>query len=135
MAGAVNAVGRSLTWTTLARNRSAHVSIVSRNGKTTIRIAENMEPLTRRARVLAAVGGGYLTAGTVAFIGGTHHAGPIAAIVAAVAAFGIVASTARYSFANSVKKRQKRFRGLLDELARQTQDSVEGSAERRTLKP
>ncbi|HVX41929.1 MAG TPA: serine/threonine-protein kinase [Gemmatimonadaceae bacterium] len=140
MAGAVNAVGRSLTWTTLARNRSAHVSIVSRNGKTTIRIAENMEALARRARVLGAVGGGYLIAGAVPLLARVFatpdRMGMSVGLAAlAVGAVGALGAAARYSFSNSVKKRQRRFRGLLDELAQQAQDSVETSEEQRKLKP
>lgn len=140
MAGAVNAVGRSLTWTTLARNRSAHVSIISRHGKTTIRIAENMEWLVRRSRVVGAVGSAYLTGISVSLLAGAHW--PAAGVVSVGAAvLGGVLAMARYSFVNSVRKRQKRFRGLLVALAQQAQESIEaeGSAvtagERRKLTP
>lgn len=123
MAGAVNVVGRSLTWTALARNRSAHVSVISRHGKTTIRVAENMEPLTRRARIVAAGGGAYLTVGIVSAIG--DHLWRLPTLVGLlVAALATVGGLARFSFMSSIRKRQKRFRGLVDELARQAQDSA-----------
>ena len=123
MAGAVNVVGRSLTWTALARNRSAHVSVISRHGKTTIRVAENMEPLTRRARIVAVGGGAYLTVGIVSAIG--DHLWRLPTLVGLlVAALATVGGLARFSFMSSIRKRQKRFRGLVDELARQAQDSA-----------
>lgn len=127
MAGAVNVVGRSLTWTTLARNRTVHVSVVSRHGKTTIRIAENMEPLTRRARIVAIGGGAYLTVGIVSAIGDHLWNLPILAGLL-LGALATVGGLARFSFMNSVRKRQKRFGGLVDELARQVRESVDAAS-------
>ncbi|MDE3171983.1 MAG: protein kinase [Gemmatimonadota bacterium] len=127
MAGAVNVVGHSLTWTTLARNRSAHVSVISRHGKTTIRVAENMEPLTRRARVVAAGGGAYLIAGIASAVGSHLWSVPASAGLLA-AAIGTVAGLARFSFISSVRKRQRRFRGLVEELAQQAQESTDATA-------
>ncbi|MDE3151731.1 MAG: serine/threonine protein kinase [Gemmatimonadota bacterium] len=144
MAGAVNAVGRSLTWTTLARNRSAHVSIVSRHGKTTIRVAENMESLVRRARIIGLVGGAYLSVGVVPLVSKsivTHGFGPLALLLPVGATFLAVGAAARYSFMSSVRKRMKRFRSLIEELAQQAQETVDatggtlGAGERPRLRP
>ncbi len=137
MAGAVNAVGRSLTWSALARERTAHVSVVARHGKTTIRVAENMESLARRARIIGIAGGAWLTSIGVSMIGGFWPAPKLAGLAAA--AIVGVGALARFSFMSSVRKRQRRFRGLVDELAQQTQDAIAAddaplmSGERRKL--
>ena len=127
-AGAVSAVGRSLTWTSLARQRTVHVSVVSRNGKTTIRAAENMEALGRRARIIGIVGGAYLTAGTTGVtmpMAATHGGLGIAgAVAAAVVTFGGVLAAARYSYGTSARKRKKRLGTLVAELVAQVGDSV-----------
>jgi eukaryotic-like serine/threonine-protein kinase len=124
MAGALNAVGRSLTWSTLARNRSVHVSVASRHGKTTIRVAENMESLARRARILGIAGGAYLTMGAAGMMGHVFMS-PFVLVGLAATAFVAVGGAARFSFSRSVGKRQKRFRGLIDELASQVTESID----------
>ncbi len=131
-AGAVNAMGRSLTWTSLARQRTVHVSVASRNGKTTIRAAENMEPLARRARIVGVVGGAYATAGTVAIAakwaatGGAG--GSLAAIALVAGVFGGVAMAARYSYGQSARKRKARLKRVVEELAEQVRESAETTA-------
>lgn len=127
MAGAVNLVGRSLTWTTLARNRSAHVSVISRHGKTTIRIAENLEPLTRRMRIVGVGGGAYIVAG-IASAAGSHLWSVPTLAGLLVAALATVGGLARWSFMRSVGKRRKRFHDLVEELAQQTQDWADAAA-------
>jgi len=130
-AGAVNAVGRSLTWTSLARQRTVHVSVVSRNGKTTIRAAENLESLSRRARILGIVGGGYLAAGLVgAIMPIVAGKGPFTIIVAlgtGLIAFGSVLTAGRYSFGKSARKRKARLNRVVDELVAQVAESVEAT--------
>jgi eukaryotic-like serine/threonine-protein kinase len=127
-AGAVSAVGRSLTWTSLARQRTVHISVVSRNGKTTIRGAENMESLGRRARIIGLVGGGYLTMGVSAAVvpmlvphGGL---GIGAAIGTGLITLGSVFAAARYSYGRSARKRQARLRKVVEELMEQVRESI-----------
>ena len=131
-AGAVSAVGRSLTWTSLARNRSVHVSVVSRHGKTTIRAAENLGALARQARVIGLVGGAYLTAGTIgisarmfALAGNLGIAGVVGF---AGLTFGAVFAAARYSYGTSARKRKARLRRVVDELSEQVRESAEATA-------
>ncbi len=125
-AGAVSAVGRSLTWTSLARQRTVHVSVLSRNGKTTIRAAENMEALGRRARVIGAVGGAYAAAGVFGGMG--HLYGANAGVgLAAVALTGVFA-LARYSYGTSARKRKARLLKVTEELAEQVRQSVEATS-------
>ena len=130
-AGAVNAVGRSLTWTSLARQRTVHVSVVSRNGKTTVRAAENMESLGRRARIIGLVGGAYLTAGTLGatmpWAAGHGGLGLSAALGVAAVAFGSVLAAARYSYGVSARKRQARLKRVVEELSEQVRESVEST--------
>ncbi len=128
-AGAVSAVGRSLTWTSLARQRTVHVSVVSRNGKTTIRAAENLESLGRRARIIGLVGGAYATGGVVSATAPllvSHGAiGDLSVIGAALLTFGGVALAARYSYGTSARKRKARLKRVVDELTEQVRESVE----------
>ncbi len=130
-AGAVSAVGRSLTWTSLARQRTVHVSVVSRNGKTTIRAAENLESLSRRARILGFVGGGYLTAGimgsVVPLAAGHGPLTVVAALGTGLLAFGGVLTAGRYSFQRSARKRKARLNGVVEELVAQVTESVEAT--------
>lgn len=130
-AGAVNAVGRSLTWTSLARQRTVHVSVVSRNGKTTIRAAENLESLGRRARIIGIVGGGYATAGTIGLTARLFASGgmggDIAGIAATVGVFGAVVLAARYSYGQSARKRKARLKRVVEELSEQVRESVEST--------
>lgn len=130
-AGAVSAVGRSLTWTSLARNRSVHVSVVSRNGKTTIRAAENLGALARQARVIGLIGGGYLTAGTVGLsahlFATAGNVGIAGAVGLAGLTFGAVSAAARYSYGTSARKRKARLRRVVEELSEQVRESAEAT--------
>ncbi len=130
-AGAVSAVGRSVTWTSLARQRTVHVSVLSRNGKTTIRAAENMESLGRRARIIGLIGGGYLTAGTVGIsahlFANAGNLGIVGAVGLAGLTFGAVLAAARYSYGTSARKRQARLRKLTEELVEQARQSIEST--------
>ena len=126
-AGAVSAVGRSLTWTSLARQRTVHVSVVSRNGKTTIRAAENMESLARRARIIGMVGGGYAAAAVVSGVGTLYGVAPGAGL--AVVTFAGILAAARYSFGQSARKRKARLEGVVKELAEQVRESVQATTD------
>lgn len=130
-AGAVNAVGRSLTWTSLARQRTVHVSVVSRNGKTTIRAAENLESLSRRARIMGIVGGGYLAAALMGvvmpMVVGKGPLTLVAALGTGLVAFGSVLTAGRYSFQKSARKRKARLHGVVQELVEQVTESVDAT--------
>jgi hypothetical protein len=130
-AGAVSAVGRSLTWTSLARQRTVHISVVSRNGKTTIRAAENMESLGRRSRIIGMVGGAYLTMGVSAAVVpamATHGgAGVAAAVATGLVTLSSVLFAARYSFGRSARKRQARLKRVVEELMEQVSESIQAT--------
>ncbi len=126
-AGAVTAVGRSLTWTSLARQRTVHISVVSRNGKTTIRAAENMEALGRRARIIGMVGGAYAAAAVVSGVGTLYSVAPGAGL--AVVTFAGILAAARYSYGQSARKRKARLEGVVKELAEQVRESVQAVAD------
>jgi eukaryotic-like serine/threonine-protein kinase len=121
-AGAVSAVGRTLTWTSLARQRTVHVSVISRGGKTTIRAAENLDALARRARILGLVGGGYIAAGIMAAAGHANFSWLAAA--GAGATFAAVVAAVRHSYGRSAKKRKNRLRRVVEELLAQVRESV-----------
>ncbi len=131
-AGAVSTMGRSLTWTSLARQRTVHISVVSRNGKTTIRAAENMEALGRRARIIGIVGGAYLTAGGTGIampMAATHGwFGVAGAVAMAVATFGGVLAAARYSYGTSARKRKARLQRVVEELTEQARESADATS-------
>lgn len=122
-AGALTAVGRSLTWTSMGNNRAVHVSVVSRNGKTIARAVENMSAMTKRLRAVVIVGGAYLGFGVGMGVS-RMFMGATGSIVAGVGAAVGVAVLARVGYRFQVGRRRSRLRRLCEALAREIRDSV-----------
>lgn len=126
-AGALTAVGRSLTWNTLAKNRTVHVSVMSRNGKTTVRAIENMSQLAGGlfGGIMGGAGGGM--SGIVISGGINVFHSPIGAVVVEVGWVAAMYGLARTIFAYRSRKRKNTLMQLTEELTEQIRESIDGN--------
>ncbi len=138
-AGAVTAVGRSLTWNAMGGGGSAQISVLSRRGRTTVRAVENLGGAARRARILGVIGGVYLAFPATAALAG--HLNPVLSVgVGALSLVGVLGA-ARYAFARTVRKARGKLHKLTEELAGEVRHSIEAttpppsSGEQRRLAP
>jgi len=122
-AGAMSHVGGSLNWLANSRTRKVHVSIVTRDGRTTIQAHEKLIPLAG-AIYGAAVGGvGVFGLGWTGFIIGinTLHSLPIA-----LGLWGtLVAASwgaARMIYSKLVARRQRQLGALVADIGQGLQD-------------
>jgi hypothetical protein len=129
--GVVSVVGRSLNWTSADKQRKVQISVLVRDGRTTIYVGERLKDL------IGAIYGGVIGGGG----GGTM--GPIMGITVGalempwlipplifstvLSAFGI----ARYSLQRVTKSRSK----VLQELTQRLADTARDSIGRRTMSP
>ncbi|MDE3215551.1 MAG: hypothetical protein KGO03_04075, partial [Gemmatimonadota bacterium] len=125
-AGALAAVGRSLTWNALGKQRAVHVSVLARNGRTTVRAVENMGQLAGGlfGGIIGGAGGG-MTGAIVAVSVKTLHS-PRAAILMELGWLGAMYALARGIFTYTVRKRKNILRQLTEELADQIRQSASG---------
>ncbi len=123
-AGALSAMGRSLTWSTLSRQRTVHVSVLSRGGKTTVRVAESMGSLAGGVfgGIMGGAGGG-MTGVAISIGAGMFHS-PAGAVLLELAWVASMYGVARAVFANRSNKRKHILRELANELAGQIRDAV-----------
>jgi serine/threonine-protein kinase len=125
-AGTLATVGRSFSWQSDPNKRNVQISVIPRNGKTTIRVSENLK------RVL-----GGLFAGSMGGVGGglspilfsiglkAHDAVLGASLLAALMV--TTYATARGFFGRTSAAREKELRELADALAAQARESIERS--------
>ncbi len=127
-AGALSAVGRSLTWTTLSKRRTVHVSVLARNGKTTVRVVEHAGNLAGGlfGGIIGGAGGGMSGAAIGIGINVFHSAaaGGLVELGWLLAMYGL----ARTIFAKRSRSRQNSLRLLTEELAGQIHESVSTDA-------
>ena len=123
-AGAVTAVGRSLSWNSLGKNRSVHISVLSRNGKTTVRAVEHMGATARAlfGGIVGGAGGGFT--GAAIGIGMRVFNSPAGAVGVELAWLAAMYGVARAIFAYRSGKRKETLRLLSEELATQIQESI-----------
>ena len=123
-AGHAGTIGRSVSWSSSSKNRNLQVSIVSRHGKTSIRVDERLSPLAGAlfGGIMGGVGGG---SGGLAFGIG---AGALHSIAAAFGIWGLTITgsylLARTIYAAQVRKRLKTLGDLAEELAAQARDAI-----------
>jgi serine/threonine protein kinase len=128
--GAVNTLGRSLTWTCTAQGHQIEISVVPRAGRTTIRADERLGPLIGGTfgGIMGGLGGGL--AGPSFGIGaGAMHS------VALGFGFWGVAIAGSYLLARTVfrrvrQTRERVLREVVQELAEQASDSIRGQPAR-----
>jgi eukaryotic-like serine/threonine-protein kinase len=123
-AGALAAVGRSLTWNTLNKQRTVHVSVLARNGRTTVRAIESMGQVASGlfGGIIGGAGGG-MTGAVIAVSVKTLHS-PKAAILLELGWLAAMYGLARGIFAYMGRKRKNTLRQLTEELTAQIRDAV-----------
>jgi eukaryotic-like serine/threonine-protein kinase len=121
--GQMATVGRSFTWQTLPERRSVQVSVLSRGGKTTIRISENLKRAVGGffGGIMGGVGGG--TAGVWVAIAAKMGNVPLGLGLWG-AAIATTYLTARGLFMITSNKRADELRGLAETLAAQARESI-----------
>jgi serine/threonine-protein kinase len=123
-AGHAGMIGRSISWSSSSKNRNLQISILSRHGKTTIRVDERLGQLAGAlfGGVMGGVGGG---SGGLAFgIGmGTFHS-----LGASLGIWGATISgayaLARTIYKAQVRKRLKTLGDLAEELGNTARDAI-----------
>jgi hypothetical protein len=122
-AGQLAAVGRSFSWQSNPAKGNMHVSVLPRNGKTTIRVSENMRPLGAGLFIglLVGVGGG----ATPLWLGigiAVHNAVFTLGMWTATMSFAFAG--ARGLFGRASRKREEVLRELAEALALQARESI-----------
>jgi hypothetical protein len=123
--GTLGNVGRSFTWQTAAR-RNVQVSIVPRNGKTTIRVTENLRTLAGGlfGGIMGGYGGG--TSGMWVGIGiGTHN--PLLGVGLWLGNVALAYTIARGLLRNVGSRRGDTLRSLAEDLASEARATIDAA--------
>jgi len=123
--GTLGSVGRSFTWQTTAR-RNVQVSIVPRNGKTTIRVTENLRNLA--GGLFGGIMGGYGGGSSGMWVGigvGMHN--PALGAGLWLANIGLAYTIARASFRKVGNRRGITLRALAEDLASEARAAIDGA--------
>jgi serine/threonine-protein kinase len=128
--GAVNTLGRSLTWTCTTPGRPIEISVVPRAGRTTIRADERLGPLIGGTfgGIMGGVGGGLAGPSFGIGIGAMHS-------VAFAFGFWGAAVAGSYMLARTIFRRMRQTREhllheVVQELADQARESIRGQPAR-----
>ena len=114
--GTVATFGKSLIWSVDSQRRRAEVSVIPRNGRTTIRITEDMGQLLRQnfGAFMGGIGGGVGFAMLGSVMAATNN--PVLGGLTLIGVVGGSFLLARGVFGNSSRKRERRMRALHDDL-------------------
>ncbi len=131
--GTVATFGKSLIWSVDSRRRRAEVSVIPRNGRTTIRITEDMGQMLRQnfGGFMGGIGGGAGFAMLGSVMGATNNP-----LLGGLTLAGVVGGSyllARSIYGNSSRKRERRMRALHDDLVSAMQQ-LASDANRKRLK-
>jgi len=123
-AGHAGMIGRSISWSSSSKNRNLQISILSRHGKTTIRVDERLGQLAGAlfGGVMGGVGGG---SGGLAFgigMGTLHSLGASLGIWGATISGAYV--LARTIYKAQVRKRLETLGDLAEELGNTARDAI-----------
>jgi predicted Ser/Thr protein kinase len=125
-AGTLATVGRSFSWQSDPNKRNLHISVIPRNGKTTIRVSENLK------RVLGGLFGGSMGGvggglSPILFSIGLKAHDAVLGASLLLALMVTTYATARGLFGRTSAIREKELRELMDALVAQARDSIEKS--------
>jgi serine/threonine-protein kinase len=123
-AGTATTVGRSLKWASTDRQRKVQVSVLVRDGRTTIYVGERLKDLIGALYGGIIGGGGGATTGPA--IGITAGALGIPLLVAPVlvTTIGSAFAIARYALRRVTRSRSQVLKALTERLAEQARDSI-----------
>ena len=131
--GTVATFGKSLIWSVDSQRRRAEVSVIPRNGRTTIRITEDMGQMLRQnfGGFMGGIGGGAGFAMLGSVMAATNNP-----LLGGLTLAGVVGGSyllARGVYGNSSRKRERRMRALHDDLVSAIQQMA-SDANRKRLK-
>ena len=121
--GQVAALGRSFTWQTHPAKRNLQVSVLSRGGKTTIRVSETMKAIAGAlfGGIMGGLGGGSM--GVWIVLGARMH-DPLFTLLGWAGTVALSFLTARGFFGMATRKRQRELEALAEQLAAQARESI-----------
>ena len=124
--GTLATVGRSFSWQSDPNKRNLHISVIPRNGKTTIRVSENLKRVMGGlfAGSMGGVGGGL---SPILFSIGLKAHDAVLGASLLLALMVTTYATARGFFGRTSAAREKELRDLTDALAAQARDSIDKS--------
>jgi eukaryotic-like serine/threonine-protein kinase len=125
--GQIGSVGRTFSWSVSGRERRMQISVMPRNGKTTIRVDEQLGHDARRTFALCMGPGG---AGLGGMLMGSIAAATHEPLLGLSAWAGIAATaygTARLIFARLVSNRQRKLNDVTTQIATQIAESIGAS--------
>jgi hypothetical protein len=121
--GSVSRSSHSLVWSSAGQQRKAHVTVMTRGGRTTVRASEHMSQLA------GGLSGGLL--GSAALLGSIGFAVGISGLHSGLAAFTLLTVAAAGSFGvvraiygAVVRQRERQLRGLVGDVAESLRDSM-----------
>jgi serine/threonine-protein kinase len=124
-AGTIATVGRSFSWQSDPNKRNLHVSVIPRNGKTTIRVSENLKRVMGGlfAASMGGIGGGL---SPILFSIGLKAHDAVLGVSLLAALMVTTYAGARGFFGRASAKREVELGELADRLAAQARDSIDG---------
>jgi serine/threonine-protein kinase len=124
--GQLSAIGRSLSWHSSPEKGNTHVSVLPRNGKTTIRVSETLRPAA--GGFFGGMMGGLGGLSIPVWLGvGIRTAAPLGAIVLWGTTVGLGYLGARFAFSRYAARRDRIQHSLIEALAQQCRDSIAGA--------
>jgi serine/threonine-protein kinase len=123
-AGNVSAVGRSLSWTSADKTRKVQVSVLVRDGRTSIYVGERLRDLAGGlfGGIMGGGGGGMM--GPSIGVGMEVFGSPFAAVGLIVGSVGVAYTIARSIFVHIARKRSTALKEMTDKLAEQARRSL-----------
>ncbi|HEX9564381.1 MAG TPA: serine/threonine-protein kinase [Gemmatimonadaceae bacterium] len=123
-AGTASMVGRSLKWASTDRQRKVQISVLVRDGRTTIYVGERLRDLIGPlyGGIIGGVGGGSL--GPVMGIAAGELGIPLLIAPGILATLGTAFAVARYFLRRTTRSRSAVLKALTERLAEQARDSI-----------
>jgi len=122
--GTASIVGRSLKWASTDRTRKVQISVLVRDGRTTIYVNERLRDLIGQLYGGLIGGGGAGSIGPVLAIAAEGLHAPLLAIPGAMLTVGAAFTAARYFLRRTTRSRSTVLRTLTERLAEQARDSI-----------
>jgi serine/threonine-protein kinase len=123
-AGTATTVGRSLKWASTDRQRKVQVSVLVRDGRTTIYVGERLKDLIAGLYAGIVAGGGGAMMGPAIGISVEAFSMPLLIIPSMAATLGLAFGTARYFLRRTTRSRSAVLKALTERLAEQARDSI-----------
>jgi serine/threonine-protein kinase len=123
-AGTASIVGRSLKWASTERQRKVQISVLVRDGRTTIFVGERLKDLIGGlyGGIIGGVGGG--TLGPILGVAFESLSMPLLIAPAVLATVGTSFGIARYFLRRTTRSRSAVLSALTERLAEQARDSI-----------